>query len=66
MTLGEFLNYCKTKCKDKTVRVFAGCMAIYKGNPSVMSIHEWVKIHPYFNCEVLDRSVINDTIVVTI
>lgn len=66
MTLGELLTKCKDKCKNKTVRVFTGCMTVYKGNPSVISMHEWVKVHPYFNCEVLGRRIINDTIVVTI
>lgn len=66
MTLGELLTYCKDKCKKKTVRVFAGCMTLYKGNPSAISMHEWVKLHPYFNCKVIDRKVIDNTIVVII
>lgn len=66
MTLSKLLTYCKRKCKNKTVRVFAGCMTLYNGNPSTISTHEWVKLHPYFNCKVIDRKVIGDTIVVTI
>lgn len=66
MTLGEFLTHCRTKCKHKTVRVFAGCMTIYKGNPSVIFMREWVKVQPYFHCKVLGQKIINDTIVVVI
>ena len=66
MTLADFLTYCTDKCKNKTVRVFAGCMTLYNGNPSTISMHEWAKLHQYFNCKVADRKVINNTIVVTI
>ena len=66
MTLADFLTYCKDKCKNKIVRVFVGCTTIYKGNPSTISMHEWVKVHPYFKCKIIDRKVINGTIVVTI
>lgn len=66
MTLGELLTYCKDKRKHKTVRVFAGCITLYKGNPSVISMSEWAKVQPYFNCKVVKHKVINDTIVITI
>lgn len=66
MTLSELLSHCKEKRKHKTVRVFAGCMTLYNGNPSVISMSEWTKLHPYFNCKVFNQKIINDTIVVTI
>lgn len=66
MTLSGLLSYCKEKRKYKTVRVFAGCMTLYNGKPSIISVGEWTKLHPYFNCKVLDQKVINDTIVITI
>ena len=66
MTLGELLTYCRDKRKHKIVRVFAGCMTLYNGNPSVVFVSEWVKVQPYFKCKVLNHRVINDTIVVTI
>lgn len=66
MTLDEFLKYCKTEYKGKTVRVFVGCMTIYKGSLHVIYTHKWIKVKPYLNCKVLDHKVINDTVVITI
>ena len=64
MTLANLLT--KAKKHGSTVRVFAGCMTIYKGNPSVISVSEWIKVQPYFNCKILNHKVMNDTIVITI
>lgn len=66
MTLGELLTECKNKRRGKIVRVFAGCMTLYKGIPSVITKHDWVKLHPYFDCEVLNKGVIGNTFVITI
>lgn len=64
MTLANLLT--KAKKHGSTVRVFAGCMTLYNGKPSIISMGEWVKLHPYFKCKVLNSKVINGTIVVTI
>lgn len=64
MTLGELLTQCKSIRKDKTIRVFVGCMTLFNGNPAVMSMSDWVKLHPYFNCKVLNKRVINNTFVI--
>ena len=66
MTLGELLTYCKDKRRGKTVRVFVGCMTIFNGDPSVMSMKDWVKLHPYFNCKVADQGTIRNTFVITL
>lgn len=61
MTLGELLTQCKDKRRGRTVRVFVGCMTIFNGNPSVMCIADWVRLHPYFNCKVLNQRMVNNT-----
>ena len=66
MTLGELLTECKNVRKNKPVRVFVGCMTLFNGNPSVMSMSDWVKLHPYFNCKVLNKKAINGTFVITL
>lgn len=63
MTLSELLN---KRNSNTIVRVFAGCMTLYNGNPSAISMGEWVKLHPYFNCKVLNKCRINNTLVITI
>lgn len=64
MTLANLLA--KAKKHGSTVRVFAGCMTLYNGKPSVISVGEWTKLHPYFKCKILNHKVINNTIVVAI
>lgn len=66
MTLGELLTECKNKRRDKRVRVFAGCTTLYKGIPSNMSVKDWTKLHPYFNCKVADKGMIGNTFVITL
>lgn len=66
MTLGELLTQCKNQSRNTPVRVFAGCVTLYNGKPHIISASEWVKLHPYFKCTVLNRRVINGTIVVAI
>ena len=66
MTLGELLTQCKNKRRNTPVRVFAGCTTLYNGKPHVISVSEWVKLHPYFNCKVLNCGMVNDTFVVAI
>ena len=66
MTLAELLTECKNTRRDKIVRVFVGCMTLYKGNPSNMSMKEWIKLHPYFNCQVASKGVIRNTFVITL
>lgn len=66
MTLGELLTKCKTTRRGTFVRVFAGCMTIYKGDPSCMTIQQWTKLHPYFNCKVANKGMVRNTFVITI
>ena len=66
MTLAELLRQCTEVRRNTTVRVFAGCMTLYKGNPSNISAKEWTKLHPYFKCEVANKGMIGNTFVITI
>ena len=66
MTLGELLTKCKNTRRDKKVRVFAGCMTIFKGIPANISVRDWVKLSPYFNCKVADYRTIRNTFVITL
>lgn len=66
MTLGELLTECKNKRRGQFVRVFAGCMTLYKGDPSTISMEAWAKLHPYFECEVVNKGVIRNTFVITL
>lgn len=66
MTLAELLTECKNVRRGKRVRVFAGCTTIFNGNPSVISMADWVKLHPYFNCKVADKGMIGNTFVITL
>ena len=66
MTLGELLTECKNTRHDKVVRVFVGCMTIFKGIPSNISVRDWVKLSPYFNCKVADYRTIRNTFVITL
>lgn len=64
MTLGELLTECTKVRKGKAVRVFAGCLTLFKGIPAEMSVSEWVKLHKYFDCKVLDKRTVNETFVI--
>ena len=66
MTLGELLTECKNTRRDKVVRVFVGCMTIFKGIPANISVRDWVKLNPYFNCKVADKGMIGSTFVITL
>ena len=66
MTLAELLTECKNTRKHTPIRVFVGCMTIFNGTVSVMSLSQWIKLYPYFKCKVLNKRMINDTFVVTI
>lgn len=66
MALGELLTQCKDKRRGTKVRVFVGCMAIFNGDPSNISVPEWIKLHPYFNCKVLNQRMIRNTFVITL
>lgn len=66
MSLSELLTECKNTRRNKPIRVFAGCMTLFNGNPAVISKRDWVKLHPYFNCEVVNKGVVNNTFVITI
>ena len=66
MTLGELLTECRNVRRDKHVRVFVGCTTLFNGNPSVISVADWVKLHPYFNCRVINKGMIENTFVITI
>ena len=66
MTLGELLTKCKKTRRGTPVRVFVGCMTLYKGNLSIISMGDWIKLHPYFNCKVADCGMIRDTFVITL
>lgn len=66
MTLSELLTECTNKRRGKIVRVFVGCMTLYKGIPSNMSMKDWVKLSPYFDCKVADKGVIGNTFVITL
>lgn len=66
MTLSELLTQCKSKRYGVPVRVFVGCSTLFNGNPSVMSVSDWVKLYPYFQCKVLNQRMINDTFTILI
>lgn len=66
MTLGELLTECKNTRRDKVVRVFVGCMTIFKGIPSNISARDWVNLSPYFNCKVSGCRTIGKTFVITL
>lgn len=66
MTLAELLTECKNKRRGRVVRVFVGCMTLYKGNPANISVRDWVKLSPYFNCQVADNRMIRNTYVITL
>lgn len=66
MTLGELLTQCKNKRRGRTVRVFVGCTTLFNGDPSNMSVRNWVKLHPYFKCKILNQSMIGNTFVITL
>ena len=66
MTLGELLTECKNKRHNTVVRVFVGCMTIFHGIPANVSVKDWVKLSPYFNCKVDNKGVIGDTFVITL
>lgn len=66
MALSELLTQCKDTRRGKTVRVFVGCMTLFNGNPAVMSMSDWVKLYPYFNCKVFNQRTIEDTFVITL
>ena len=66
MTLGELLIQCKDKRRETKVRVFVGCMTIFNGDPSNVNIPAWIKLHPYFNCKVLNQCMIHNTFVITL
>jgi hypothetical protein len=64
MTLSALLT--EFKKRDTTIRVFVGCITAFHGKVSDMSVSQWVKLHPYFNCTIISRRMINNTLVVTI
>ena len=66
MTLGELLTECKNTRRDKVVRVFVGCMTLYRGIPANMSARAWVKLSTYFNCKVANKGMIGNTFVITL
>ena len=66
MTLAELLTECQQAKTGKPVRVFTGCMTLFNGNPAVMSKGDWVKLHTYFNCKVLNKREINGIFVITV
>lgn len=66
MTLGELLTECKKIRHNTYVRVFVGCTTLYKGTLNVISVQDWVKLSPYFNCNVSSKGMIRDTFVITL
>ena len=66
MTLAELLTECQRTRKGKRVRVFAGSTTLFNGNPSVMSMDDWVKLHPYFKFKVRNKGVVNDTFIIVL
>ena len=66
MTLGELLTQCKDKRRGITVRVFVGCMTLFNGDPSNISVAAWIKLYPYFKCKVLNQCMIRNAFVITL
>lgn len=66
MTLAELLTECKKTRKHKYVRVFVGGTTLFNGNPSIISMENWTKLHPYFNCKIRKKGMVNDTFVIAL
>lgn len=66
MTLSELLTQCKNRRRGTPVRVFVGCSTLFNGNLSVISVSDWIKLHPYFQYKVLNQRMINDTFTILI